>query len=176
MLVVENLDLYYGDAPALEGVSLEVPAGEIVAIVGANGAGKSSLIRTIAGIERARAGVAKAREIMDVFPPLTEGSLHLETPTTYLSLAEAELSRATEPDPALWEEAVDRADFAYFRLYSQWRLAEALLALGRTVEAEQQLRDAHTYACRIGADLVRRRLEALAGDAAFELDAESRIR
>jgi len=127
-------------------------------------------------IERARAGVAKAREIMDVFPPLTEGSLHLETPTTYLSLAEAELSRATEPDPALWEEAVDRADFAYFRLYSQWRLAEALLALGRTVEAEQQLRDAHTYACRIGADLVRRRLEALAGDAAFELDAESRIR
>ena len=65
MLVVENLDLYYGDAPALEGVSLEVPAGEIVAIVGANGAGKSSLIRTIAGIERARAGrvVFKGREI-----------------------------------------------------------------------------------------------------------------
>ncbi|MEO8718901.1 MAG: ABC transporter ATP-binding protein [Burkholderiales bacterium] len=56
MLSVENLDLYYGDAQALAGVSLEVPAGEIVAIVGANGAGKSSLIRTIAGIERARAG------------------------------------------------------------------------------------------------------------------------
>ncbi len=56
MLAVENLDLYYGDAQALAGVSLEVPAGEIVAIVGANGAGKSSLIRTIAGIERARAG------------------------------------------------------------------------------------------------------------------------
>jgi len=65
MLAVENLDLAYGDAPALEGVSLEVPAGEIVAIVGANGAGKSSLIRTIAGIERARAGrvVFKGREI-----------------------------------------------------------------------------------------------------------------
>ena len=56
MLRVENLDLYYGDAQALDGVSLEVPRGEIVAIVGANGAGKSSLIRTIAGIERARAG------------------------------------------------------------------------------------------------------------------------
>ena len=56
MLAVENLDLYYGDAQALTGVSLEVPQGEIVAIVGANGAGKSSLIRTIAGIERARAG------------------------------------------------------------------------------------------------------------------------
>ena len=56
MLTVENLDLYYGDAQALAGVSLEVPQGSIVAIVGANGAGKSSLIRTIAGIERARAG------------------------------------------------------------------------------------------------------------------------
>ena len=56
MLAVQNLDLYYGDAQALAGVSLEVPQGAIVAIVGANGAGKSSLIRAIAGIERARAG------------------------------------------------------------------------------------------------------------------------
>jgi len=65
MLAVEKLDLYYGDAQALAGVSLEVPQGEIVAIVGANGAGKSSLIRTIAGIERARAGrvVFKGRDI-----------------------------------------------------------------------------------------------------------------
>ena len=56
MLTVSNLDLFYGDAQALAGVSLEVSKGEIVAIVGANGAGKSSLIRTIAGIERARSG------------------------------------------------------------------------------------------------------------------------
>ncbi|HKX37781.1 MAG TPA: ABC transporter ATP-binding protein [Burkholderiales bacterium] len=56
LLSVENLDLYYGDAQALDRVSLEVPQGEIVAIVGANGAGKSSLIRSIAGIEKPRAG------------------------------------------------------------------------------------------------------------------------
>jgi branched-chain amino acid transport system ATP-binding protein len=56
LLAVEALDLFYGDAQALAAVSLEVPAGEIVAIVGANGAGKSSLIRAIAGIERPRAG------------------------------------------------------------------------------------------------------------------------
>jgi branched-chain amino acid transport system ATP-binding protein len=55
-LSVRDLDLYYGDAQALSGVSLEVGAGEIVAIVGANGAGKSSLIRCIAGIERPRSG------------------------------------------------------------------------------------------------------------------------
>jgi branched-chain amino acid transport system ATP-binding protein len=56
MLKVTDLDLYYGDAQALDRVSLEVPRGEIVAIVGANGAGKSSLIRTIAGIEKPRSG------------------------------------------------------------------------------------------------------------------------
>jgi branched-chain amino acid transport system ATP-binding protein len=56
VLSVQNLDLFYGDAQALDGVSLEVPQGEIVAIVGANGAGKSSLIRTIAGIETPRSG------------------------------------------------------------------------------------------------------------------------
>jgi branched-chain amino acid transport system ATP-binding protein len=56
MLLVQNLDLFYGDAQALDGVSLQVPKGEIVAIVGANGAGKSSLIRTIAGIEKPRSG------------------------------------------------------------------------------------------------------------------------
>lgn len=55
-LEVSGLDLYYGDAQALSDVSLEVPRGQIVAIVGANGAGKSSLIRTIAGIEQARSG------------------------------------------------------------------------------------------------------------------------
>ena len=55
-LEIENLDLYYGDAQALSEVSLSVDEGKIVAIVGANGAGKSSLIRTIAGIEKPRAG------------------------------------------------------------------------------------------------------------------------
>ena len=56
MLSIKDLDLFYGDAQALDRVSLEVPRGKIVAIVGANGAGKSSLIRAIAGIEKSRSG------------------------------------------------------------------------------------------------------------------------
>jgi branched-chain amino acid transport system ATP-binding protein len=56
ILRIENLDLYYGDAQALDGVSFVAEQGEFVAIVGANGAGKSSLIRTIAGIETPRSG------------------------------------------------------------------------------------------------------------------------
>jgi branched-chain amino acid transport system ATP-binding protein len=70
MLTVRDLDLYYGDAQALDRVSLEVPAGEIVAIVGANGAGKSSLIRTIAGIEKLASGkiIFKDRDIAGLAP------------------------------------------------------------------------------------------------------------
>jgi branched-chain amino acid transport system ATP-binding protein len=70
LLSVENLDLYYGDAQALDRVSLSVPQGEIVAIVGANGAGKSSLIRSIAGMEKPRAGKVtfKGRDITGLEP------------------------------------------------------------------------------------------------------------
>ncbi len=56
MLRIEGLDLFYGDAQALSGVSLTVPQGGITAIIGANGAGKTSLIRAIAGMERPRRG------------------------------------------------------------------------------------------------------------------------
>jgi branched-chain amino acid transport system ATP-binding protein len=50
MLRVDDLDVFYGDVQALDGVSLDVEDGAIVAIVGANGAGKTSLIRALAGM------------------------------------------------------------------------------------------------------------------------------
>jgi branched-chain amino acid transport system ATP-binding protein len=56
LLKVENLDVFHGDAQALDGVALEIEEGAIVAIVGANGAGKTSLIRTIAGMHRPARG------------------------------------------------------------------------------------------------------------------------
>jgi branched-chain amino acid transport system ATP-binding protein len=56
MLEVDKLSVFYGDAQALDEVSLSVAEGAIVAIVGANGAGKSSLIRTIAGMHRPASG------------------------------------------------------------------------------------------------------------------------
>jgi branched-chain amino acid transport system ATP-binding protein len=65
ILQIRDLDLFYGDAAALEDVAIDVGAGAIVAIIGANGAGKSSLIRTIHGIEKPRRGqiVFKAQDI-----------------------------------------------------------------------------------------------------------------
>lgn len=56
MLSIRDLHVYYGAIRALEGVSLEVNQGEIVTMIGANGAGKSTTIRTISGLVRPRSG------------------------------------------------------------------------------------------------------------------------
>jgi branched-chain amino acid transport system ATP-binding protein len=56
MLRIEDLDVFYGDIQAVEAVSLDVDEGAIVAIVGANGAGKTALIRAIAGMNRSVRG------------------------------------------------------------------------------------------------------------------------
>ena len=56
MLEIQNLHVYYGGIHALHGISLSVPAGKIVALLGANGAGKSSTLRTIMGIVKPTQG------------------------------------------------------------------------------------------------------------------------
>jgi branched-chain amino acid transport system ATP-binding protein len=56
MLEVRDLETAYGPVRALQGVSFDVPAGTITAVLGANGAGKTSLLRTLSGLVRARAG------------------------------------------------------------------------------------------------------------------------
>jgi branched-chain amino acid transport system ATP-binding protein len=92
MLRVRDIDVFYGDAQALDRVSIDVEEGKIVAIVGANGAGKTSLIRTIAGMQRpargsitfggaditgwpshrvCNAGIGQVAEGRQVFPTLT---------------------------------------------------------------------------------------------------------
>ncbi|MER9853794.1 MULTISPECIES: ABC transporter ATP-binding protein [unclassified Mesorhizobium] len=56
LLSVENLEVNFGAVRALKGISLDVHAGEVVALVGANGAGKSTTLRTISGLSRPRGG------------------------------------------------------------------------------------------------------------------------
>lgn len=56
MLKIENLHVFYGGIHALKGISLEVPAGKIVTLIGANGAGKSTTLRTIVGLVKPREG------------------------------------------------------------------------------------------------------------------------
>ena len=56
MLSVQDLNVYYGSIHALKGVSFDVDEGEIVTLIGANGAGKSTTLNTIAGLLRPRTG------------------------------------------------------------------------------------------------------------------------
>ena len=56
MLKIENLQVAYGGIQALRGISLEVPDGKIVTLIGANGAGKSTTLRTISGLVKAKGG------------------------------------------------------------------------------------------------------------------------
>ena len=92
LLAIENLSSRYGRIPAVRGVALEVGEGELVALVGANGAGKTSLLRTISGVQpasggrirfagdditrappsrRVRQGIAQVPEGRQVFGPLS---------------------------------------------------------------------------------------------------------
>ncbi len=56
MLKVNGIDVYYGDMQALRKVSIEVNPGEVVSVIGSNGAGKSTVLKTISGILRPRSG------------------------------------------------------------------------------------------------------------------------
>ena len=56
MLTLENVNVYYGGIHALRDVSLRVEAGEVVTLIGANGAGKSTTLRAITGLLAPRSG------------------------------------------------------------------------------------------------------------------------
>ena len=56
MLKIQNLQVAYGGIQALRGIDMEVPDGKIVTLIGANGAGKSTTLRTISGLVKAKAG------------------------------------------------------------------------------------------------------------------------
>jgi branched-chain amino acid transport system ATP-binding protein len=70
MLRLEALDVYYGEIHALRGVALDVEKGEIVALLGNNGAGKSTTLKTVSGLLRPRRGKIslEGQPLMDVPP------------------------------------------------------------------------------------------------------------
>ncbi len=70
MLELKDVHTYYGNIHALKGISLTVDKGEIVTLIGSNGAGKSTTLRTIQGINRPRSGsILLEGEALDKLPP-----------------------------------------------------------------------------------------------------------
>jgi branched-chain amino acid transport system ATP-binding protein len=70
LLELSEIHTYYGNIEALKGVSLEVEEGEIVTLIGSNGAGKSTTLRSISGLTSAREGAVRfdGRDITRVAP------------------------------------------------------------------------------------------------------------
>jgi len=155
MLAVENLDVFHGDAQALDDVSLTVEEGTIVAIVGANGAGKTSLIRTIAGMHRPRSGrilfhgadisgwpshrvcdrgIGQVAEGRQVFPTLTVAENLLTG--AMLPRARAARSKNRERVFALFPILAERADQAAGTLSGG---EQQMLAIGRCLMGSPEL-------------------------------------
>lgn len=68
MLEIKDLYVRYGGIQAVQGVSMSIPHGSIVTLIGANGAGKSSIIRTIAGLNKTVSGAIKFRRHAEEAP------------------------------------------------------------------------------------------------------------
>ncbi|HYB73683.1 MAG TPA: ABC transporter ATP-binding protein [Candidatus Sulfotelmatobacter sp.] len=140
MLDVSDLEVWYGESRAVRGVSFRVAAGELVAIIGANGAGKTSILRALMGLERPRRGTvtlegtpitdlpahARARRGMVMVP---EGRRILPEFTVEENLR---LGAYTQANGAALARALEES-FALFP-----RLAERRGQAGRTLSGGEQ--------------------------------------
>ena len=155
MLKIENLHVAYGGIQALRGISLEVPDGKIVTLIGANGAGKSTTLRTITGLVKAgsgsiqwngqellgksidkivSSGIAMSPEGRRVFPDLTV--LENLKIGAYLRTDKAEIAKDIEWVYSLFPRLQERS----------WQLAgtlsggeQQMLAVGRALMSRPKL-------------------------------------
>ena len=155
MLKIENLDVHYGGIHAIRSVSMEVPAGSIITLIGANGAGKSSTLRSIAGLVKhitgriswkgknimgmlpediLRAGIALCPEGRRIFPQLTV-------------LENLRLGGYVRNDKAALEQSIKNAFALFPRLKERsWQKGgtlsggeQQMLALARSLMSDPEL-------------------------------------
>lgn len=156
MLRVRDLHVYYGSIHAVQGISLDVAEGELVAIIGANGAGKSATLKTISGLLRPASGTIEfAKKRIDKLPPhaivrlgliqVPEGRQLFPEMTVLENLG---LGAAYQPKgPKTINENLEEV-FNYFPILSERRRQKAgtlsggeqqMLALGRALMASPRL-------------------------------------
>jgi branched-chain amino acid transport system ATP-binding protein len=140
LLEVENLNVYYGAIHALQGISFNVNEGEVVTLIGANGAGKSTTLRTVSGLLRSRGGSIrfKDQEISNMpaeqivrqgISQVPEGRKIFAPLTVQENL---EMGAYTRSDPAEFQATLKRV-FASFP-----RLKERIGQLGGTLSGGEQ--------------------------------------
>jgi branched-chain amino acid transport system ATP-binding protein len=147
LLEVEDIHTFYGSIEALKGISIKVDEGEIVTLIGANGAGKSTTLRSISGIvppgaeiqglaghEVAEIGIAQSPEGRRIFPRMTV-------------LENLEMGAFTRRDQKTIREDIDRVYDLFPRLKERERQKggtmsggeQQMLAIGRALMAQPKL-------------------------------------
>jgi branched-chain amino acid transport system ATP-binding protein len=155
VLKIENLNVNYGGIHAIRGISLEVPIGKIVTLIGANGAGKSSTLRSAAGLIKSKTGSIswKGNNIMGLLPEeiLMAGvALCPEGRRIFPQLTVLEnlkLGGYTRKDKAGFEESLERAYKLFPRLKERtWQKGgtlsggeQQMLALARAMMSDPEL-------------------------------------
>ena len=155
MLELRDIDVFYGEVQALRGVSLSVEAGQIVTLIGANGAGKSTTLRTISGLLRPTRGTIRfdGRELNGTEPHditqsglihVPEGRMLLESMTVRENLLAGAFCRRDKDGIQSDLEAVE----ARFPILEERRSQKAstlsggerqMLAIGRALMARPKL-------------------------------------
>ncbi len=155
MLVVKNLNTHYGNIHALKGVNLEVNEGEIVTLIGSNGAGKSTTLGTITGLLKATSGEVNFKgEDITKLPPsqiVKKGiSLSPEGREVFPALTVEEnlkLGAFTRQDKDGIKESYDRVYELFPRLFERKKQSagtlsggeQQMLAIGRALMSAPQL-------------------------------------
>ncbi|EGW36574.1 ABC transporter ATP-binding protein [Desulfosporosinus sp. OT] len=154
-LVLRNLETYYGKIHALKGVSLEVPRGKIVTLLGSNGAGKTTTLKTISGLIQASSGTIefygrditkeKAHDIVSMgLIHVPEGRRIFKDLTVKENL---ELGGFTLKDEALRRKGIEHVFEVFPRLKDRQRQSggtlsggeQQMLAIGRAMMTEPKL-------------------------------------
>ncbi len=140
LLEVRDLNVYYGAIHALQGITFSVEEGEIIALIGANGAGKSTTLKTISGLLRPRTGSITLRGESLIDLPAEEivrrGVVHVpEGRRIFAPLTvqeNLEMGAYTRNDPVEIRQSMERV----FRSFP--RLKERLTQLGGTLSGGEQ--------------------------------------
>jgi branched-chain amino acid transport system ATP-binding protein len=153
MLNVENLNVYYGKIHALKDVSLDVNDGEIVALIGANGAGKSTTLKTISGMLRSRTGSIRFLEEdishTESYKLISKGLAHVpEGRRVFLQMTVQEnLEMGAYTQPATMKESLEDVFERFPRLKHRCNQVagtlsggeQQMLAMGRALMGKPKL-------------------------------------
>ncbi len=155
LLQVDNLNVYYGAIHALQGISFQVEKGEIVTLIGANGAGKSTTLKSICGILRPREGSVRFRD-----QEITRLPAHKIVPLGISQVPEGrrifapltvrenlEMGAFTRSDPKEIAESMERVFASFPRLKERLNQAggtlsggeQQMLAMGRGLMSRPEL-------------------------------------